>query len=439
MNHLPQNGDSISKTRRSMTMMQQIGRKLRQQIHYFSGDLCKGFGKVSSRFVEQVIFGISASGSVHLTEIGRALEEKISIHATHKRLSRNLADENLDSAVENRLLQLAAKRVKKDTLLVVDPSDLRKRYAEKMEYLADIRDGSDGSIGRGYWLCDVIACETGSNEITPLTQELWSQNAPDFKSENDQILSIVRRVREATEGRGIIVFDRGSDRRELLVPWTRDSSCRYMVRQRGDRHLLYKRSAKSGQELAELCKTPYSTKILREDDGKEKAYFIHYGFVPVRLPECPERLLWMVVVKGLGQQPLMILTTEQMRRNRKVLWWVVDAYLSRWRIEETIRFVKQSYDFEDIRVLTYQRLRNMAVLVLAASYFAAVWLGTRAKLSILALHAMDAAKRLFGIPDFRYYAIADGMQVILKRVGKGPIDTKPVTARSSPQMSLWTF
>ncbi len=35
-------------------------------------------------------------------------------------------------------------------------------------------------------------------------------------------------------------------------------------------------------------------------------------------------------------------------------------------------FIKQSYDFEDIRVPTYNRLKSMATLVLAGSYFAAV-------------------------------------------------------------------
>ncbi|PIE59993.1 MAG: hypothetical protein CSA32_01245 [Desulfobulbus propionicus] len=60
----------------------------------------------------------------------------------------------------------------------------------------------------------------------------------------------------------------------------------------------------------------------------------------------------------------------------------------------------------------------MAVLVFAASFFAAVWLGTNTKLHILATHATIAAKRLFGIPDFRYYAIADGMKTIFKRIGK---------------------
>ena len=419
-------------------MIHQIGRKLRQQIHYFSGELCTQLGKVSCRFVEEAIFGISASGSVRLTEIGRALEEKIDLHATHKRLSRNLADEQLESALEDKLLQLGSKRINQDTLLIVDPSDLQKKYARKMEYIADVRDGSEGIIGKGYWLCEVIGCEVGSSEITPLAQKLWSQDAPDFNSENDQIIGLVDKVRQATKGQGIILFDRGGDRRELLVPWTRDNTFRYMIRQRGDRHLLYKRKAKSGLELANICKTPYATTIVREKDGEERAYFIDFGFLPVRLPECPHRPLWLVVVKGFGDKPLMILTTEAMRRNREALWWVVEAYVTRWRVEDTIRFIKQSYDFEDVRVLTYQRLKNMAVLVLCASYFAAVWLGTRTKLNILAMHAMNAAKRIFGIPDFRYYALADGIRNIFKRIGKGPLLPRGFTQSPSPQLYLWT-
>ena len=49
----------------------------------------------------------------------------------------------------------------------------------------------------------------------------------------------------------------------------------------------------------------------------------------------------------------------------KSQWRVVEGYLSRWRIEETIRFVKQSYGFENIRVMTYTRIRNMASLARA--------------------------------------------------------------------------
>lgn len=373
---------------------------------------------VCTRFIEEMIYGLSSGGSVRLTEIGRSLEEDISLHATHKRLSRNLARKNLGAEIGQEVLDLGARRIKKETLLIVDPSDLTKKYAEEMEYLAEVRDANEKTIGSGYWLCEVIGCEVGSNEITPLSEVLWSQEAPAFISENKEILTLVNKVRQATDGRGILVYDRGGDRRKLLVPWTQDDSCRYLVRQRGDRQLLYKGRLKKELDLAEMCKTPYSETIIKEKDGTEKAYFLNYGFLLVRLPEYTARSLWLVVIKGFGKRPLMLLTTEPMRRHRKTLKWALDAYLTRWRIEDTIHFLKQSYNFEDVRVLTYRRLKNMATLLLAASYFSMVWLGTKTKLTILSMHVMEASKRIFGIPDFRYYALADGIKAVFKRIGK---------------------
>ena len=133
---------------------------------------------------------------------------------------------------------------------------------------------------------------------------------------------------------------------------------RFIIRQRGDRHLVYGGKLRETLRLAESCKTPYGETVIKEKDGKEKGYSIHFGFLPVRLAEHPEKQLWLVVVKGFGQTPLMLLTTEPMKRNRKVLWWAVQAYLTRWRVEETIRFIKQSYNLEDIRVMTYQQLKK---------------------------------------------------------------------------------
>ena len=153
----------------------------------------------------------------------------------------------------------------------------------------------------------------------------------------------------------------------------------------------------------------YATHVVREEKGREVCRRLDYGFCRVRLPDHPDVPLWLVVVRGLGARPMMLLTNLPMRRNHKVLWWAVSAYLSRWRIEEAIRFIKQSYKLEDIRVLSYERLRNMAVLVNAAAFFTAVVLGTRIKLDILASHLLTAPKRLFGIPDFRLYALADGI------------------------------
>ncbi len=107
---------------------------------------------------------------------------------------------------------------------------------------------------------------------------------------------------------------------------------------------------------------------------------------------------------------------------------MVESDLRRWRVEETIRFIKQR---EDIRVLKYERLCNLAMPVLVTAYFASVYLGKRAKLAILVHHIERAEKRIYGIPEFRFYAIADGIKQVLfgRGTGIGP-------PRSDPRLNL---
>jgi hypothetical protein len=69
--------------------------KLREQIIKFSGVLSQGLPKTARRFVTEMIFGIQARQSVRLTEIGRALEEKIALRKTEYRLWRQLEREEL--------------------------------------------------------------------------------------------------------------------------------------------------------------------------------------------------------------------------------------------------------------------------------------------------------------------------------------------------------
>ena len=115
----------------------------------------------------------------------------------------------------------------------------------------------------------------------------------------------------------------------------------------------------------------------------------------------------------------MILTNLNVRRSRKSIWHIILSYITRWRIEDLIRFIKQSYRLEDVRCLTYRRLQALMVLVTAAAYFAAVYLGLRMKLRVLAGHILRASRRVFGIPDFRLYALADGIRQYLYSQTKG--------------------
>ena len=405
--------------------------KVRTILGEFSGRLSAGLSKPARRFVSEALYGIMARQSVRLTEIGRSLEETIPLNKTETRLSRNLGRPELRRRLEAAVLGEGSRRIGKRTLLILDISDITKPYAKKMECLARVRDGSTGEIANGYWLCQVIGVENESNEITPLYDALYSQRAADFVSENEEIKTAITKVSAACGGRGVWVIDRGGDRGELYSPLLAEERP-FIIRQKGDRHILFRASKAETDVLAADCPMVYATHIVREEQGKEVPCRLDYGFQPVRLPDYPDIPLWLVVVRGLGAQPMMLLTTLPMRKKRSVLWWVVSAYLTRWRIEETIRFTKQSYELEDIRVMTYERLRNMVALVNAAAFFTAVVLGTKVKLQILATHLLRAAKRLFGIPDFRYYALADGIAEVCARSPR----RSPASTADPPQLSL---
>jgi hypothetical protein len=405
-------------------MIARTAGKVRTHLEAFSGKLSAGLPKVARRLISEVLYGIAARQSVHLSEIGRALEEPIPLIKTENRLSRNLGRPELRSHIGAAVLREGAGHIRDRTLLILDTSDIAKPYAEKMEYLARVRDGSAGEITDGYWLCQVIGVENEDNAIVPLYNTLYSQRAPDFVSENAEIMGAMASVSAATDGRGVWVIDRGGDRRILyddLIAKRRS----FIIRQKGDRLLLWGMQCRLTTDLAEDCPLSFATHITREEGGREVRVRLDYGFRPVRLPEHPDVPLSLVVVRGLGSQPMMLLTNLALRRSRDVLWWVVAAYLTRWRVEEAIRFTKQSYELEDIRVLTYDRLRNLVALVNAVAFFTAVELGTRIKLDILASHLIKAAKRLFGVPDFRLYALADGISAVCARAPRRASPPEP--------------
>lgn len=403
-----------------------LARKIQAQIERFSGKLSHGLTKPGSRMVREVLVGMQARGSVRLSEIGRALGETVSLKKVIERLGRHLNRREVREQVQANLLELAARRVHEDTLLVVDLTDVSKPHARKMEHLAQVLDGSTGELTKGYWCCQVVGVEQGEVDVIPLYQALYSQKAPDFVSENREVQRAVDQVREATGGRGILVIDRGGDRIKLLRYFLADEAG-FVIRMRGDRHVEVRRKTHRVRDVAAKCRMKYRTTVVRETAGKEKVYHLQFGARRVRLPGHTQPLT-LVVIQGFGKKPLMILSTLPMG-SRKRLWRIVESYLTRWRVEDTIRFIKQSYNLEDIRLLTYERLRTMAVLVMAVAFFTCVHLGSRAKLRILTQHVYDAAQRIFGIADFRFYAIADGIRhVLYGRSG-------PVKARNPPPPS----
>lgn len=412
-----------------------VALKLREKIHEFSGKLSSHFSKPTQRFVEQMLYGIQTSGDVKLSLIARSLGEDIALLKTETRLSRNLMEEELEERLLGEVARMGSRRVRTDTLLLIDPTDVRKLYAKKMEYLATVRDGSTGELGKGYCMCQVVACESESKRVTPLYQSLYSAEAAGFLSENEELLKAVSLIAAHTKGRGVWVMDRGGSRMNLIGRFLAHNH-RFIIRLRGDFGLEFRGARRAALDIASGCPMLYSEVLVRETDGGESSRTIQYGYRRVRVRGHKEQL-YLVVVCGFGEEPLMLLTNRELKRTRSSLWFVVGGYLTRWRIEDSIRFIKQSYHLEDIRVQSYRRLKNLVALVLCAAYFAAVYLGESLKLHVLARRVLKAAKRFFGTPEFHYYALADGIAAILSRSSKGPLCGSPPKVRIDNQQ--WLF
>ncbi len=388
-----------------------VAGKIKTQITRFSHRICRGLKKPTRRFVAQMIYGIQASKDVKLSNISRSLNEGIALIKTEGRLSRHMGKGDLTEGINQALVADGALRVSDDTVIALDISDIDKPYARKMENLAWVRDGSTGERrSQGYWLIGAFGADVEGEDLIPLYGELYSQEATGFLSENSQILGVIDRVTEGTGTRGIWAIDRGGDR-GVLLKGVLGRQLRFVIRLEGKRHLITKDGTKKGAlKIAWGCSCPHTRQIVIRKDKEVKKKTISVGHLSVRLP-FHKQWLGLVVVKGYGEKPLMLLTNVEIEGLGPLR--ILEIYLTRWKCEESYRFIKQGYNLEDVRVMSYTALRNVVVLVQAVFYFVSIELGKKVKLNILLKKIFEKAKRFFEIPEFRQYAIADGIYSIL--------------------------
>ena len=119
--------------------------KAKAQLASFMGKVFTHFPKPSRKFVEECM----ASGDTKLSSIVRVIDDDIRPIYTEKRLSRNLDDETLESSVAEAVLKDGARSVRGDTLLLVDPTEIRKEFSYKMEFVTRVRDASRSSKASG--------------------------------------------------------------------------------------------------------------------------------------------------------------------------------------------------------------------------------------------------------------------------------------------------
>ncbi len=158
--------------------LKELSKRIQIKLHQFSERFCLGFSRPERKFLYQMLFGILKGGKVQLNSIARHLQEGLSLKKSTERLGRHLGAPDMWRRVSESTLETQRYYLRQCKYVVIDLSDIQKRYAEQMSGLGMVYDGSENKTGSDYWLCNVTGVdESGSTIVVP---GVW--NYPEARS-----------------------------------------------------------------------------------------------------------------------------------------------------------------------------------------------------------------------------------------------------------------
>jgi hypothetical protein len=399
-----------------------VGR-FKAQCNKFSGIISKGLPKTKRRLIKEMVYGIQASKDVKLSNISRAIEEEdIPLLKTEDRLSRNLDDQDFTADINEQLMRLGKEKVDESMVIAIDPGDIMKPYAKAMEYLCPIYDGSEHQKATGYHLCQVTAANLQHDKIVPLYCEAYSSEEEGYVNATEKLKSIITTVKNHIGTQGVWAIDRQGDNAALIGHFVQEQ-LQFVTRLKQNRYLHLKKNAAAQVQACNILRhvtLNHRANLMLIENGKERFVQLKFGAVSAALPDMPEQWFTLLVITGFGSEPMLLLTNLKVSlTNSKQLYRIVEIYLTRWKCDECYRYIKQSYNLEDIRVRSYTSIRNISVLVHAIAYFTSIFLGVSLKLKLMVQKIFLLSKRLFGVPTFFNYAMADGIYELLKKTKTG--------------------
>lgn len=369
-----------------------------------------GCAKPSRKFLQAMTLGITMSGSVLLSETARRLMglQGVSFHALHKKLCRGLKSKGWAAMpVQEAYLKQAAAVLPRERLIACDLGDISKPRALKMPGLRTVRDGSTGTLKKGWWLIEIEAVFGKRGGHLPLWLELFSVGRRRYKSQRDLVERAIETVSRHIGKHGLWLFDRGFDAWEYFVFLARQG-LRFLIRVQAIRVVRLPATGKkvSLGALARSLPTPGRYVLGRRRSCLGRV--IQVGWAEVEILQSGQRL-WLIVARGFGRHPILWLTNSPVENGTQAVT-LARSYIRRWGVEEAGRLVKQAFDLEDIRVLTWPGLVKLVWLTMW-TYGLLCMIRLRAKRLYRALLQSYPA---FGpIPRYPYYRLAGGIAVAL--------------------------
>ena len=328
--------------------------EMKREILNFSEKIAKKLSKSEKKFIQDIEYGIAASGSCLISDISRSLNEDIKLKNTIERLCDNLNSFDDAETLYNNYIEEIGNIYGKEPVVLFDDSDISKVYGKKFEDLDDVIDASsqDKKVTKGYHVCEATILTEKENQLISVYSQIYSCKSKDFKSMNDYTFKSIEAAKKVLNRKFIGVFDRGYDDNKI-IDYMDDNY--FVIRMNDRRVFLFKGKKKNVYEEAKKRKGKIRMTLWFDDNEEYEVYISH---TKVTLPHNGKDYE-LVFCYGLSEErPLILLTNRKIHSKDDVIK-VVRLYFSRWRIEVYFWAKKQEYKFENIRLRTLKGINNL--------------------------------------------------------------------------------
>ena len=330
--------------------------QMKRDIVKFSKKICKNSNKPESKFVTDMIYGISKSKDILLSSIAEALNENTKKAYTIDRLSDNLATD-LNPSIEENYCNIVMDSLGDNPVFLVDDSDIIKPLGNKFEDLGIVRDGSSKSktFEKGYHHTEIVGLTQNMKQPISIFSKIHSSTQKDFVSANSVTYEGLNKVVSLLNERnlkGIFVNDRGYDSNEIFNYYF--SKEQYFVVRLTEKRKIYRNHKwRKITTLRDAYKGKIKMNLMFQGEEKE-------CYVSVLKVQITAKKKWinLVFVYGLSDTPMMLASNIPIKSKEDVIK-IARCYLNRWRIEEYFKFKKQEYNFENFRVRTLKSINNL--------------------------------------------------------------------------------
>ena len=360
------NSKKTINTQKTSFMTNILTKQIQNKMSSYFSKLSDHLSKPEVRCVREMVTGIIKNGTVLINQIASGIRDDVSLSKTTKRFRNHYNKIGFFMKLFKGHLHSVKGKVNHGDYILVDGSDIQKKYAKMMEGLDYVKDGDKHTIGLGYWLMNIV--HFGKDvEMTPLFNKLYSFDCG-AKSENLEVIEAVKTVKEFIGKRLKYIFDRGMDR-DILRDFIIKGGDDFILRLRKTTKLFYKGQGMSVKDIVKKLPLFMELSAVKVNKSKRSKKYYNCGAVKVQYHIGNQVFdLWLVVTQNRGGGYSYLLTKTPHENIAEVIKETFVAYGYRWKIEEYHRHIKDCYKLEDIQVKTFEGLQSMlAILTIAMS------------------------------------------------------------------------